>query len=90
MSARVEAAAKAWVARHSQPGSWTLEQNLDAALSAADQIMFSEAAIERAAETLYMSGIGGDDKHWDDIGRMRQSYFRHRARQVVAALREEA
>ena len=31
----VEAAARAWVSRHAQPGSWTLEQNLRAAIEAA-------------------------------------------------------
>lgn len=42
----VEAAAKEWLARVNQPGSWTLEGNLRAALEAASPYMHARALKE--------------------------------------------
>ena len=54
----VEAAAEAWVSRHAQPGSWTLEQNLRAALEAAAPYF-----IQSAYEMGWEDGREGNRSH---------------------------
>lgn len=98
MTARFEAAAIAFA---NEQMSWydlplknSIEQVSEraqdatrAALAAADAVMFSDEAVERAAEALYMTGPAAKEKHWEDIGRQRQDYFKRRARAVIAALK---
>jgi len=81
MSARVEAAAKAWDKfwgdRYGDDVVEEMGDEIQVALAAADQIMFSEAAIERAV--LFAHTAGG----------MPVAKCREVVRAVVAALREE-
>lgn len=88
MSARVEAAAKVI-------GSKSIYRPRDLAaeaLDAADSIMFSESAIERAALRLW-NAKHPSDPPLSDLSELmewtRESYL-WQARAVVAALREEA
>ncbi|WP_224089769.1 hypothetical protein [Arthrobacter sp. StoSoilB13] len=63
----------------------------DAALAAADSVMFSEAAIERAAKLLCAANNLGLD-YWESYHKdsLIKEKFRTQARAVVAALREGA
>jgi hypothetical protein len=83
--ARVEAAHKAWREQAKQPGT-IFEYNLRAALEAADAdtVVFSDAAVERAARTIYgFSEYKPWDKRGDDLHRI----YREQARAVIAALK---
>ena len=93
----VEAAARVHFERNGgRWDEWSADEkssetdDMQAALAAADAVMFSDEAIERAAEALYMTSSGSSEKHWDDIGRLRQEYFRSRVRAVVTALKGDA
>lgn len=61
----------------------------DAALTAADSVMFSEAAIERAAIEIFALNFDPVSWSWKSHEHDRQS-CRNLVRAVVAALREEA
>lgn len=39
----------------------------------------NKQAVEAAAEGFYMSGLGGSDKHWEDLPNARKTYFMKRA-----------
>jgi predicted DCC family thiol-disulfide oxidoreductase YuxK len=56
------------------------------ALDAADAVMFSEEAIERAAEALATA----DGRIWSVLGPITKEQYRAFVRAVVAALRGEA
>ncbi|ERI39172.1 hypothetical protein M707_02630 [Arthrobacter sp. AK-YN10] len=102
MSARVEAAARMINARSVRPADWDdpsltayrLNRMHDArkVLAAADEVMFSEAAIERAALRLW-NAKHPSDPPLSDLSELmewtRESYL-WQARAVVEALREEA
>lgn len=98
MSARVEAAANAYretitELRLSEGGGFKVasqhRRSLDAALTAADQVTFSEAAIERAAIEIFALNYDPATWSWKSHENDRQS-CRNLARAVVAALREGA
>ena len=82
MSARVEAAVRAWDHhwgdRYGDEAMDEMGEEVQVALEAADAVMFSEAAIERAV--LFTHTTGG----------MTVPKTREIVRAVVAALREEA
>ena len=59
---------------------------LDKPFAAADAVMFSEEAIERAAQALAASLTSFK---WEDIGPRTRDMYRAKARAVVAALRGE-
>jgi len=99
MSARVEAAAKAASKDAAEP-NWYLETErfrdtwrirTEAALTGADQIMFSEAAIERAAKAGFesVSGLMGFPGPFETAPEPLQETYRVVARAVIAALRDE-
>jgi hypothetical protein len=52
----VEAAARAWVQRHAQPGSWTVEENLRAALAAAAPFIAAQAWDEGWRSGIFRDG----------------------------------
>lgn len=109
MSARVEAAAKVvlieisdWYPLEGVPNLGAHAMNLaNEAVSAADSVLFSEAAIERAAEALYAESplalydegneqfVDGG-RPWEWLTDEYKASMRGQARAVVAALREEA
>jgi hypothetical protein len=85
MSARVEAAAQAISDVNGAANVARLT------LAAADQIMFSEAAIERAAKAGFesVSGLMGFPGPFETAPEPLRKTYRDIARAVVAALREE-
>ena len=99
MNQRVEAAAQAY--NHASTGAddwnesdrWTTEDRtirlgeMSHALTAADAVMFSEAAIERAAQVLWDREMQAP---WSSVADGFKKPFINEARAVVAALREEA
>jgi hypothetical protein len=87
MSARVEAAVDAFMRSYLGPQSeHNVETRVGAAMDAADSVLFSEAAIERAAKA---AEAAGDD--WIQFGHKAGVDLNLSvARAVVAALREEA
>lgn len=91
MSARLEAAVKAWDHhwgdRYGDEALEEMGEEVQVALAAADAVMFSDEAIERAAEELW---DGTDpDVQWDHISEYLKERTRIRARAVVAALKGE-
>jgi hypothetical protein len=89
MSERVEAAAKAYF---ENAGDCTYRDAFRLTLAAADEVMFSEAAIERAAKATYAEGAfcgTCEFEGWDSCADCRRCNMDY-ARAVVAALREGA
>ncbi|GLU58594.1 hypothetical protein [Paenarthrobacter ureafaciens] len=93
MSARVEAASKALC---SSPDLWArlperfrqdYREVAAPALDAADAVLFSEAAIERAAKAMFRAQTFND---WGTLDPKIKTIWISKARAVVAALREEA
>lgn len=98
MSARLEAAAKAiWdidrpetckIYEECREGTKrALRREATAALSAADAVMFSDAAIERAARAVH--DLGAVPK-WEERDEEIRELYREDVRAVVAALRAGA
>ena len=89
MSARVEAAAKV-IAERENAGWPVLTSDRDTAvqaLAAADAVMFSDEAVERAARAIHALGTG---TKWEDRHEDIKALYREDARTVIAALKEEA
>jgi hypothetical protein len=63
-----------------------------AVLTAADAVMFSDEAVERAAEALYNVRLNDVSarlvtKAWTDLDEEQRPFFRNDARAVIAALK---
>lgn len=87
MSARLHAVARAIADRE----GWTSYSDAQKALTAADAVMFSEAAIERAAKLLCAANNLNFD-YWERYPEdsLIKEKYRDQARAVIAVLREEA
>ena len=59
----------------------------DLALAAADAVMFSDEAIERAAKALALPLYGCPEEYWDDLGEREKGHLKGYAHMVVAALK---
>ena len=97
MNERVEAAAKAahvskltGVQWDGMP-KWKRMDRINearAALAAADAVMFSQQAVERAAKAAYESTMEDGDTPWEHFGGSSYlDYYRAHARAVIAALK---
>jgi hypothetical protein len=99
MSERLEAGTKAlWVRNHDLPFEAMQEghkrpyrREAEAVLAAADEVTFSEEAVERAARALWIhNGLNGDDWIYSPPEDERKVFFTSNARAVIASLRGEA
>jgi hypothetical protein len=94
MNARIEAAAQALATKdRANLSSWHQEEATEA-LAAADAVMFSDEAIERAAVALN-ERFRADDKNefysiWEDLGEDQRNHWKADVRAVVAALKGDA
>jgi hypothetical protein len=97
MSKRLEAAVKAWDHhwgdRYGDEALEEMGEEVKVALDAADAVMFSEEAVERAARAEYESDMedlpGGLDP-WDHAADLTRANYRRGVLAVIASLRGEA
>jgi hypothetical protein len=92
MSQRLEAAVKAWDHhwgdRYGDEALEEMGEEVQVALDAADTVMFSEQAVERAARELWiLNGLKGDDWIYYPPEDERKVYFTRLARTVIDSLK---
>lgn len=102
MSARLEAAAKAMFDTRDDPYDMDEWEEIDsterepytcqaaAALSAADAVMFSDAAIERAARAEYEADSCPGDPTWEELESYVRDNYHRGIRVIIASLKEGA
>ncbi len=89
MNARLEAAMKAVREDMDHPLHWAPRRIATRALTAADDVMFNEAAVMRVAEAIYQHIRGDDWADWADMNPLWKNDAIIEARAVIAALRED-
>ena len=90
MSARLEAAVKAWDHhwgdRYGNEALEEMGEEIQVALDAADAVMFSDEAIERGAKAIHDAG-SIDKKPWSERNDDIRELYRQDVRMVITALR---
>lgn len=85
MSRRVEAACAA-IGRTYGADNAT-KSTAEAALAAADAVMFSEEAVDRVAKALFEADRKFDTWHWEKLPAIHHLHWRKQAHAVIAALK---
>jgi hypothetical protein len=95
MSKRLEAAVKAWDHhwgdRYGDEAVEEMGEEVQVALDAADVVMFSDEAVERAARAAYEAQMEDGDTLWEHFGDSSYlDYWRDQARAVIGSLKGQA